>query len=76
MDRAKKRDVAIPALESVETLERLKALVREHRICWEVWPERMALGGATPLQIGFDLVLTAPTPTMRIDLHLVVRGAS
>ena len=65
-----------PASERPDTLDRLKALVGDHRVCWEVWPERMALGGATPLQIGFDLVLTAPTPTMRIDLHLVVRGAS
>jgi len=46
-----------PASERPDTLDRLKALVGDHRVCWEVWPERMALGGATPLQIGFDLVL-------------------
>jgi hypothetical protein len=57
MDRAEKRDVAIPALEAVETLERLKALVQEHRVCWEVWPEQLAVKDRGLLQVGFDLVL-------------------
>ena len=57
MDRAEKRDVAIPALESVETLERLKALVDAHRVCWEVWPEQLSVEGRGPLRIGFNLVL-------------------
>ncbi len=46
-----------PETAAPETLERLKALVREHRVCWEVWPEQLAGGGRGPLQVGFDLVL-------------------
>jgi hypothetical protein len=38
-----------------ETLEQLKTLVREHRVCWEVWPEQRAGVGRGPLQVGFDL---------------------
>lgn len=46
-----------PETVAPETLERLKALVREHRVCWEVWPEQLAGVGRGPLQVGFDLVL-------------------
>ena len=45
------------ASEHPETLERLKALVREHRVCWEVWPEQLPVRDRGPLQVGFDLVL-------------------
>jgi hypothetical protein len=57
MEGIENRNLVASASEDLETLERLKSLVRKHRVCWEVWPERMALGGATPSQIGFDLVL-------------------
>jgi len=46
-----------PESDTPETLKRLKALVREHRVCWEVWPEQLAGTGYRPLQVGFDLVL-------------------
>jgi len=46
-----------PESVASETIERLKAIVREHRVCWEVWPEQLAGGGRGPLQVGFDLVL-------------------
>ncbi len=42
---------------SPETLERLKTLVRAHRVCWEVWPEQLAWKEHRPLHVGFDLVL-------------------
>jgi len=46
-----------PETVAPDTLERLQAVVREHRVCWEVWPEQRAGGGRGPLQVGFDLVL-------------------
>ncbi|MCZ7627126.1 MAG: hypothetical protein C3F12_09100 [Candidatus Methylomirabilota bacterium] len=48
---------SIPEPDAPETIERLKAIVREHRVCWEVWPEQLAGAGYRPLQVGFDLVL-------------------
>lgn len=50
-------ETSTPEMGAPETLERLKALVREHRVCWEVWPEQLAGGARGPLQVGFDLVL-------------------
>ncbi len=41
----------------MDTVERLKQLVREHRICWEVLPEEFPVAGERPLQVGFDLQL-------------------
>jgi len=46
-----------PETVASETLERLKALVREHRVCWEVWSEQFAAKDRGPLKVGFDLVL-------------------
>ncbi|HWQ70485.1 MAG TPA: hypothetical protein VN494_11155 [Patescibacteria group bacterium] len=46
-----------PETVAPETLERLKAVVWEYRVCWEVWPEQLAGVGRGPLQVGFDLVL-------------------
>jgi hypothetical protein len=46
-----------PETVAPDTLKRLKALVREHRICWEVWPEHFAVKDQGPLKVGFDLVL-------------------
>ncbi|MGB4781395.1 hypothetical protein [Candidatus Methylomirabilis sp.] len=45
-----------PETVAPETLERLQAVVREHRVCWEVWPAKV-ITGHTPSQVGFDLVL-------------------
>ncbi|HJT20167.1 MAG TPA: hypothetical protein VJ746_06835 [Nitrospira sp.] len=36
---------------------RLSALVREHRVCWEVLPELLPVPDEQPLQIGFNLEL-------------------
>jgi hypothetical protein len=47
--------VDVPA--APETVERLKVLAREHRVCWEVWPERLAVRDRESLHVGFDLVL-------------------
>jgi len=57
MEKTEKLGVTAPASEAPETLERLKALVREHRVCWEVWPEQLPVRDRGPLQVGFDLVL-------------------
>lgn len=46
-----------PDSDAPKTLARLKTLVREHRVCWEVWPEQLAVKDRGPLQVGFDLVL-------------------
>ncbi len=57
MERTEKIGVTGPASDGPETLERLRALVREHRVCWEVWPEQLAVGDRGPFQVGFDLLL-------------------
>ncbi len=40
-----------------EAVEHLQALVRQHRVCWEVLPEQVPVKDAKPLQVGFDLSL-------------------
>jgi len=40
-----------------ETLEELKALVRLHQVCWEVFPEQIPIVEDIPRKIGFDLLL-------------------
>lgn len=45
------------ATDSDQTLERLKAFARLHRVCWEVLPEQLVMGGGQILQIGFNLML-------------------
>lgn len=40
-----------------ETMTRLKDLVREHRVCWEVLPEQFPVEGGRPLQVGFKVML-------------------
>jgi len=39
------------------TVEELKALIRQHRVCWEVLPEKVPVKEARPLKVGFDLIL-------------------
>ena len=76
MERMEKMQAATPDSDAPKMLERLKTLVREHRVCWEVWPEQLAVKDRGPLQVGFDLVLTAPMPTIRIGPRPVVRSVT
>lgn len=57
MEKTEKMRASEPGLEAPENLERLRALVREHRVSWEVWPERLVAKDRGLLQVGFDLVL-------------------
>lgn len=57
MEKTEKMGASPEDTSALETLERLKALVREHRVCWEVWPEQLPVRDRGPLQVGFDLVL-------------------
>jgi len=74
MERMEKMQATRPDSDALKTLERLKALVWEHRVCWEVWPEQLAVKDRGPLQVGFDLVLTALMPTIRIGPRPDVRS--
>lgn len=57
MERVARAGMTAPESDAPENLARLKALAREHRVCWEVWPEQLAAKGRGPVQVGFDLVL-------------------
>ena len=57
MEKTEKMGTHTPGSGAPETLDRLKTLVREHRVCWEVWPERLAVRDRGSLHVGFDLVL-------------------
>jgi len=57
MERMEKMQATTPDSDAPKTLERLKTLVREHRVCWEVWPEQLAVRDRESLHVGFDLVL-------------------
>ena len=39
------------------TVEELKALIRQHRVCWDVLPEQVSVKEHRPLKVGFDLNL-------------------
>jgi hypothetical protein len=45
------------SLSHMETMEELKALIRQHRVCWEVLPEQVPVKEDRPLKVGFDLIL-------------------
>ena len=45
------------AAETTQTLEELRMLVQDHRVCWEVLPEKIPVKDDAPLKIGFDLML-------------------
>ena len=40
-----------------KTGEKLKSLVKEHKICWEVLPKQIPVKDRMPLKIGFNLML-------------------
>jgi len=40
-----------------ETIVRLKDLVWQYRVCWEVLPELFPVEGGQPLPVGFNLML-------------------
>ena len=40
-----------------ETVEELQALVRQHRVCWDVLPEQIPVKESPLLKVGFDLNL-------------------
>lgn len=40
-----------------KTIESLKALVQQHKICWEVFPEQIPVKEDKPLPVGFNLIL-------------------
>gem|GEM_PF-565551 len=44
------------------TMEELKALVRKHQVCWEVFAEQIPISEDGPRQVGFDLVLYGTHP--------------
>ena len=43
--------------ETTQTLEELLMFVQNHRVCWEVLPERIPVKDDEPLRVGFDLML-------------------
>ena len=49
----KKKDLA----ETNQTLEDLRMFVQDHRVCWEVLPEKIPVKEETPLKVGFNLLL-------------------
>jgi hypothetical protein len=46
----------MPKTNSEETIEQLRELTHEHRVCYEVWPEYLMLQGQR-VQVGFQLEL-------------------
>ncbi len=44
-------------MNSVDEFGRLKELVRQHKVCWEVWPEYHIDREGKRIQIGFELEL-------------------
>ena len=51
--KEKKKDSA----ETTPTLEELRMFVQDHRVCWEVLPEKIPVKEEAPLKVGFDLLL-------------------
>jgi hypothetical protein len=43
---------------SVEELERLKGIVRQRRVVWEVWPVTFVLRGGGTMKVGYELLLS------------------
>jgi hypothetical protein len=44
-------------MNPVDELSKLKELVKQHKVCWEVWPEYHIAGKGQKIQIGFELDL-------------------
>ena len=57
MNKTKKGQTAETALTRRGSVEELQALVRQHRVCWEVLPEQFPVEGQRPLHVGFNLFL-------------------
>lgn len=51
--KEKKNDSA----KTTSTLEELRMFVQDHRVCWEVLPEKTPVKEEAPLKVGFDLML-------------------
>ena len=43
--------------ETTPTPEELRMFVQDHRVCWEVLPERIPVMDEAPLKVGFNLLL-------------------
>ena len=43
--------------EATPTLDKLRMFVQDHRVCWEVLPERIPVADEEPLKVGFNLML-------------------
>lgn len=57
MEEGERKDGTSGSWDS-DQLARLRNVVREHRVCWEVLPEEIPVQDDRPLQIGFNLELS------------------
>ncbi|GJL53063.1 MAG: hypothetical protein NPIRA02_01950 [Nitrospirales bacterium] len=55
--KERKKDVATTPKTFQETVEELRMVVQDHRVCWEVLPEQIPVKDEAPLKVGFDLML-------------------
>ena len=46
-----------PTSGAAKTMQELRGLIGQHRVCWEVLPEQTPVEGQKPLQVGFALML-------------------
>ncbi len=52
-----KKDEGTTPKTTQETVEELRQLIQDHRVCWEVLPERIPVKEEPLLKVGFDLLL-------------------
>ena len=57
-----------------QTGEKLKSLVKEHEICWEVLPKQIPEKDGVPLNIGFNLMLHGTHAPGRTSYPRTVRN--
>jgi hypothetical protein len=57
MEEAREIPVQASTEISQGELARLKTLVQERRVSWEVWPFKLALKGGGNMEVGFELIL-------------------
>jgi len=57
-----RQDKGFKKKEASKTGEKLKSLVKEHKICWEVLPKKIPVKDGVPLKIGFNLMLHGTHP--------------
>lgn len=55
--KEQKKDESVPPKTIQETVEEIKKVVQDHRVCWEVLPERIPVKEEPLLKVGFDLLL-------------------